>query len=137
MIIGISASDSLYKDGLHLTDKGKAFLADNFIVFSNNVFFRSAHTLSTKRKLGSNFKQTAELVQMVAELHLLQEERRKYLNNPLICYSNINCVRNKIADLRIITQSLPLDYFVLSETKLDESFQNARLNLDDYEIQAR
>ena len=87
--------------------------------------------------MSCNFKQTAELFQMVAELHLLQEERRKYLNNLLIGYSNINCVRNKIADLRRITQSLPLDYFVLSETKLDESFQNARLNLDDYEIQAR
>ena len=74
---------------------------------------------------------------MVAELHLLQEERRKYLNNLLIGYSNINCVRNKIADLRRITQSLPLDYFVLSETKLDESFQNVKLNLDGYEIQNR
>ena len=28
-------SDSLNKDGLHLIDKGEAFLADNFIVYLN------------------------------------------------------------------------------------------------------
>ena len=57
---------------------------------------------------------------MGAELHLLQEDRRKYLNNLIICYWNIKGVRNKIADFQIIIQSLPLDYVVLSETKLDK-----------------
>ena len=31
-------SDSLYKDGLHLIDKVKAFFADHFIVYLNNMF---------------------------------------------------------------------------------------------------
>ena len=57
---------------------------------------------------------------MRGELHLLQEDRRKYLNNPLTCYWNINDVCNKIVDLRIIIQTLPLDCLVLSETKLDK-----------------
>ena len=57
---------------------------------------------------------------MGAELHLLPEDRRKYLNNLIICYWNIKGVRNKIADFQIIIQSLPLDYVVLSETKLDK-----------------
>ena len=30
---------SLYKDGLHLIDKGKALLVDNFIVYLNNDIF--------------------------------------------------------------------------------------------------
>ena len=30
--------DYLYKDRLHLIDKGKAFLADIFIVYLNNIF---------------------------------------------------------------------------------------------------
>ena len=38
----------------------------------------------------------------------------------MIGYLNINSLRNKIADLRIILQSLPLDYLVLSNTKLDK-----------------
>ena len=62
---------------------------------------------------------------MGAELHLLQKDRRQYLNNPLIGYFNINRIRNKIADLQIIIQNIPPDYLVLSETKLGENFPNA------------
>lgn len=57
----------------------------------------------------------------------------KYLKNPLIAYLNINCVRNKIAYFRIIIKSLPLDYLVLRETKLDQSFPNAQLILNGNE----
>ena len=59
------------------------------------------------------------------------------INNPLIGYLNINSVRNKIADLRIIIQNIPLNYLALSETKLDECFPNAQFNLDGDEIRAR
>ena len=38
----------------------------------------------------------------------------------MIGYFNINSVRNKIADLQIFIQNIPLDYLVFSETKLDE-----------------
>ena len=34
-------NDSLYKDRLHLIDEGKAFLADNFLVYLN---FLEKHT---------------------------------------------------------------------------------------------
>ena len=95
---------SLYIDGPHLIDKEKAFLTDNFIVYLNT--FLEAHTPSTKKNLSSGFRQTAELIQMGVELHLLQEDRRKYRNNLFICYLHI-------ADLRIIIQSLPLGYLVL------------------------
>ena len=37
-------NDSLYKDGLHLIDKGKAFLPDNFLVYLNNDIFLETHT---------------------------------------------------------------------------------------------
>ena len=67
---------------------------------------------------------------------MLQKDRRQYLKNPLIAYLNINSVRNKIADLQIIIQNILLDYLVLSETKLDESFPNARFKPDGYEIRA-
>ena len=53
---------------------------------------------------------------MGAELHVLQKDRRQYLNNPLIGYLNINSVRNKIADLQIFMQNILLDDLALSET---------------------
>ena len=37
-------SDSLYKGGFHLINKGKAFLADNFVVYLNNNSFLETHT---------------------------------------------------------------------------------------------
>ena len=57
--------------------------------------------------------------------------------NPIIVYSNINSLRNKSTDLRVIQKFLSLHYFVLSETKLDESFPKAQLTVDGYEIRAR
>ena len=130
-------SDSLYKGRLHLIDKGKAFLAHNFIVYLNNTFLETHTHHPPKNFLRSDFRQTAGLFQVGAELHLLQKDKRQYLNNPLIGYLNINNVRNKTADLQIFIQNIPLDYLVLSETKLDESFPNAQFNLDGYEIRAR
>ena len=50
---------------------------------------------------------------------------------------NINGVHNKIADLQIIIENIPLDYPVPSETKSGESFPNGQSNLDGYQIRAR
>ena len=37
-------------------------------------------------------------------------------------YLRINSLRNKIIDLREIVKYVELDYFVIGETKIDESF---------------
>ena len=50
---------------------------------------------------------------------------------------NINIIRNKIPDLRVVLKGLGLNYFVLSETKLDESFPSQQLVIEDFEIRAR
>ena len=57
--------------------------------------------------------------------------------NPMIGYLNIKSLRNKLTDLKVILKYLSLDCFILSETKLDESFRNAQFTLDGYEIRAR
>ena len=55
-----------------------------------------------------------------------------YLN-----YLNINSLRNKIIDLRQVLKHISLDYFVLSETKLDNSFPCVQFQISDNEIRAR
>ena len=55
----------------------------------------------------------------------------------MIGYLNIKSLRNKLRYLKVILKNLLLDYFVLSETKFDESFPNAQFTLDGYEIRAR
>ena len=55
----------------------------------------------------------------------------------MISYLNINSLRNKIVDLREIILELSLDYLVLSETKIDESFPTAQFYIKGYEVRAR
>ena len=74
---------------------------------------------------------------MEAGLQILQDGRIKFHNNPLLGYLNINSLRNKVTDLRIIFEDFTLDYFVLSEAELDESFPIAQFTLEGYEIGSR
>ena len=74
---------------------------------------------------------------MPPDLQILHDARIKYPKNPLLGYLNINSLKNKITDLREIIGDLSIDYFVLSETKLDDSFPSAQFFLNDYEIRAR
>ena len=72
-----------------------------------------------------------------SDLQILSKNRLKYPTNPLIGYLNINSLRNKIIDVREVIGKLSLDYFVISETKLDESFPSAQFNISNYEIRNR
>ena len=61
----------------------------------------------------------------------------KYPRNPLIGDLNINSLRNKIIDVRELIGRLQLDYFVISETRLDSSFPSAQFHIGAYEIRNR
>ena len=65
----------------------------------------------------------------MTDLQVLHHERLKHNKNPTIGYLNMNSRRNKLTDLRVILKCLSLDYFVLSETKLDETLNFRTLNL--------
>ena len=54
--------------------------------------------------------------------------RRNNINNPVIGYLNINCLRNKIDDL--IRNKSPVDIFCIGETKIDSSFPGAQFHID-------
>ena len=74
---------------------------------------------------------------MEADLQILQNDRAKFHNNPLLGYLNRNSWGNKGTSLRIILRiifkDLSLDYFVLSETKLGESYEiRSRKDRDKY-----
>ena len=73
----------------------------------------------------------------ISDFQILRKLRLKYPRNPLIGYLNINSFRNKIIDVREMIGRLQLDYFVISETKLDSSFPSAQLHIGDYEIRNR
>ena len=82
---------------------------------------RQAHTSSTCQDLKENLSEETGLQQP-------QEHRLKH-KNPQIGYLNINSSRNKITDLRVIMKTLSLDFLILSDTKIDESFPTAQFNV--------
>ena len=124
----------LYKDGFPLLEGRKKILANNFIVNLNN-FFRYEHTPSTNIFMNdSDLRVTSSLAK---DLQVLHHERLKHSKNPMIGDLNKNSLRNKLTDLKVILKYLSLDCFILSETKLDESFPNAQFTLEGYEIRAR
>ena len=101
----------LFEDGLHLLESGMCILANNFMC-KFNYFFRTQSL----------------------NLQILSKNRLKYPTNPLIDYLNINSLRNKIIDVRDVIGKLSLDYFVISETKSDESVPSAQFNISNYDI---
>ena len=72
-----------------------------------------------------------------SDLQILSKNRLKYPTNPLTDYLNIHSLRNKISDGREVTGKLSFDYFVISETKLNESFSSAQFAISNYEIRNR
>ena len=73
-----------------------------------------------------------------SDLQMLIDLRFEYPKHLLCGYLNTNSLRNKIHDL-ILTKihDVTIDYFVISETKLDNSFPNAQLTINNYEIRER
>ena len=72
-----------------------------------------------------------------SELQILHDLRCKYSKNLMCNYLNMNSSGNKMHELKEIMHDIPVCDFVISEIKLDESFQNAQLTMSNYEIRAR
>ena len=72
-----------------------------------------------------------------SDLQMLHDLRFDYPKKLLCGYLDICSLKNKIYDLRLIICHVPIDYFVISETKLDNSCPNAQLTINNYEIRAR
>ena len=71
------------------------------------------------------------------DLQILEDAILNSPKNPFIAHLNLNSLKNKINYIRILIQDIPLDYFVLSETKLDKSFPTAQFRIPGYEKRAR
>ena len=59
--------------------------------------------------------------------------RTKYSNNPIIGFLNINSVRNKIIDLRLIMERCLPDILVIEETKLNSDFKTETFQINNYQ----
>ena len=73
-----------------------------------------------------------------SDLQMLHDLRFEYPKKIFLSGSlNIDSLRNNIHDLREIIHDRPVNYFVISKTKLDDSFPDTQLTMSNYEISAR
>ena len=67
----------------------------------------------------------------LSEMESFRTIRKRYFKNRLMSYLNINSLRKKIINLREVEKFLELDYFVISETNIDESFSSQQFTMDN------
>eukprot|EP00794_Sanderia_malayensis_P003941 gene3941-4486_t len=63
--------------------------------------------------------------------------RAQYHNHPIIGFLNINSIRYKITDLRIIIEKFLPDILVIQETKLSSEFNNNAFLINNYKTPMR
>ena len=105
------------------------------MILLKEIFFNT-HTSSKGVYLDHDIGNTQPGISVsksfAADLEMFQDERLKFLHNPLSVYLNINSLRNKVIDVDENLKDLPLDYLVIIFTKLDESFPKvSKLNSKD------
>ena len=59
--------------------------------------------------------------------------RREYHNHPLVGFLNINSLRNKIIDLRILMEGCLPDVLVIEETKICFDFKTETFHVNNYQ----
>lgn len=80
---------------------------------------------------------SSKSVELPEDLESLKMKRLRYPKNILVGFLNINSLRYKIIDVRDILPKVSLDYFVIAETKLDNTFPTAQFTIDGYTIRNR
>ena len=60
--------------------------------------------------------------------------RQEHMSNFIMCHININSFRHKYSYLHEILRRKHVDYFTISETKIDSSFPNAQFQIEGYSI---
>ena len=138
----------LFRDGLHLLESGKIYLANNFICYLNSVHsvnfvwnlwnleFRGTEeggpNESLTKEISGVENSNANVLKDDLDLNDVKTLRLKDSPNPLISYLNINSLQNKTDALREITNNFPLDIFFIDETKLGDSFTHHQFKIDSY-----
>ena len=68
----------------------------------------------------------------VIDIAQAKQIRYSNINNAMIGHLNINSIRNKLNELKILSKDFMPTVLAISETKVDASFPNVQFLLDDY-----
>ena len=73
-------------------------------------------------------------IDVFSDLRKLRNDNKK---RPIICYININSVRYKFDELKGISTDKIVDLLIISETKIDSSFNDNLFKVEGYKMERR
>ena len=139
--------ECLGKKGLHFTIRGTGELAINFInkirslqqltssfkaLDLSSPVTVSTNDADTPVSQNSQFKEQSENQNLADNVdEILHHLKFKNVNMLVIGHLNINSLCNKFDSLKLLVKN-SLDVFMISETKLDKTFPEAKLLMDGF-----
>ena len=94
-------------------------------------------TLDSPVRNNASPRQPLREPETLSDIDKIFDLRIKYHNNPLVCFLNINIIRNKVVDLRTVMERCLPDLLVVIETKLNETFKTKTLLVNGYKTPIR
>ena len=129
----------LNRSGLHLNRRGDTSLAKIstviYVLFDVRNFTERVEMVSGENpSVCSDLEIFNDTATVISNLYLpyLAELRKKYSDNPIIGYLNINSLRYKVVDLRHVLFESELDILAISETKLCDEFPDSHFVIEGY-----
>ena len=68
------------------------------------------------------------------DLNYLIKMREVYFKSPVLDYSKVNSLRNRIVSLRDVVAKVPIHILWRDETKLDDSFSDLQFLIQNYQF---
>ena len=115
----------LWNDGIHLLDTGKSILGQNFVNRVSNFFPKNDSFLTDPHFQEKNLAKSR-----------LKEMKDQSSDKLILGHLNINSIRNKFEVLKFIIGN-NIDIFLISETKLDDSFPTAQFLIKGFSAHYR
>ena len=135
------ARNNLHYDALSLSNKlyepDEVQIPDISIVNKQNVKSPDIHTLcETSAKPVSNSEpDSSSITPDVDDMtSAMRGVRMKYTNNLITAHININSIRHKFENISTLFDESIVDLFVITESKLDDSFPNAQFYTEGYKL---
>ena len=115
-------------DGLHLNDKGVTLFTKNILSALNKV----ARTQSVKVNSSSKSFSDSDNVRAKGKAFTSTKSiKAKQPKNLFFGHLNVNSIRNKFVSIQELIK-ITVDIFLISETRIDDSFTNAQFKIECY-----
>ena len=115
-------------DSLHLNDKLATLFTENILSALNKVAWPQSE------KVNSSSKSFSDYVDICAKGNAFTSTKSikiKHPKNLFFGHLNVNSIRNKFVSIEELIKRT-FDIFLISETKIDDSFPNAQFKIEGY-----